>query len=45
MLQRIYGTAYWSEKGLEDDAKRRQEAAEHDHRVIGRDLDLFFVDP
>ena len=45
MLQRIYGTAYWSEKGLEDDAKRRKEAAERDHRVIGRDLDLFFVDP
>ncbi|MFD1484156.1 threonine--tRNA ligase [Lacticaseibacillus baoqingensis] len=45
MLQRIYGTAYYKEADLEDDAKRRQEAKERDHRNIGRDLDLFFVDP
>ncbi|WP_125570626.1 threonine--tRNA ligase [Lacticaseibacillus songhuajiangensis] len=45
MLQRIYGTAYYKEADLEEDAKRRQEAKERDHRVIGRDLDLFFVDP
>ncbi|WP_155286562.1 threonine--tRNA ligase [Lacticaseibacillus zhaodongensis] len=45
MLQRIYGTAYYKAADLEDDAKRRQEAKERDHRVIGRDLDLFFVDP
>ena len=45
MLQRVYGTAYYSAKELEEDAKRRQEARERDHRVIGNDLDLFFVDP
>ena len=45
MLQRIYGTAYYKEADLEADAQRRQEAKERDHRVIGRDLDLFFVDP
>ncbi len=45
MLQRVYGTAYFKAADLEDDAKRRQEAKERDHRVIGRDLDLFFVDP
>ncbi|WP_390406863.1 threonine--tRNA ligase [Lacticaseibacillus jixiensis] len=45
MLQRIYGTAYYKQQDLEDDAKHRQEAKERDHRTIGRDLDLFFVDP
>ncbi|WP_127850136.1 threonine--tRNA ligase [Lacticaseibacillus hulanensis] len=45
MLQRVYGTAYFKAADLEEDAKRRQEAKERDHRVIGRDLDLFFVDP
>ncbi|KRN24843.1 threonine--tRNA ligase [Lacticaseibacillus camelliae] len=45
MLQRIYATAYYKEADLEEDGKRRQEAKERDHRVIGRDLDLFFVDP
>ncbi|MHA3066391.1 threonine--tRNA ligase [Lacticaseibacillus saniviri] len=45
MLQRIYGTAYFKEEDLVEDAKRRQEAKDRDHRVIGRDLDLFFVDP
>lgn len=45
MLQRVYGTAYYNAKDLEADAQRRQEARERDHRVIGNDLDLFFVDP
>ncbi|KRL43875.1 threonine--tRNA ligase [Lacticaseibacillus manihotivorans] len=45
MLQRIYGTAYYKAADLEEDAKRRAEAKERDHRNIGRDLDLFFVDP
>ncbi|WP_203628090.1 threonine--tRNA ligase [Lacticaseibacillus mingshuiensis] len=45
MLQRIYATAYYKEADLEADAKRREEAKERDHRVIGRDQDLFFVDP
>ena len=30
---------------LEADLKARQEAKERDHRVIGNQLDLFFVDP
>ncbi|KRN99768.1 threonine--tRNA ligase [Companilactobacillus kimchiensis] len=45
MLQRIYGTAFYKEAGLEEDLKRRAEIKERDHRTIGRDLDLFFVDP
>ena len=45
MLQRIYGTAYPKQEELDADLKRRQEAKERDHRVIGNQLDLFFVDP
>ncbi len=45
MLQRIYGTAFYKADGLEADLKRRAEIKERDHRTIGRDLDLFFVDP
>ena len=45
MLQRIFGTAFFKEVDLEADLKRREEIKERDHRTIGRDLDLFFVDP
>ena len=45
MLQRIFGTAFFKEADLESDLKRREEIKERDHRTIGRDLDLFFVDP
>ncbi|MDY5603116.1 MAG: threonine--tRNA ligase [Lactobacillus delbrueckii] len=45
MLQRIFGIAFFKEADLEADLKRREEIKERDHRTIGRDLDLFFVDP
>ncbi|KWU02946.1 threonine--tRNA ligase [Lactobacillus crispatus] len=45
MLQRIFGTAFFKEAALKEDLKRRAEIKERDHRTIGRDLDLFFVDP
>ncbi len=45
MLQRIYGTVFFKKDELEADLQHRQEAKERDHRVIGNDLDLFFVDP
>ena len=45
MLQRIYGTAFLSDEDLQADLKRRAEIKERDHRTIGRELDLFFVDP
>ena len=41
MLQRIYGTAFFSQKDLEAYVARRAEAAKRDHRRIGKDLDLF----
>ena len=44
-LQRIYGTVFFNKEALDEDMKKRQEAREHDHRVIGNQLDLFFVDP
>ena len=45
MLQRIYGTVFYKKDALAEDLKKRQEARERDHRVIGNQLDLFFVDP
>ncbi|GAB6091831.1 threonine--tRNA ligase [Furfurilactobacillus curtus] len=45
MLQRVYGTAFFDQASLDADDVRRQEAHDRDHRVIGNDLDLFFVDP
>ena len=41
MLQRIYGTAWPTKKDLEDYLKRIEEAKKRDHRVLGKQLDLF----
>ncbi|MDC2805526.1 threonine--tRNA ligase [Leuconostoc suionicum] len=43
MMQRVYGTAFWKAADVEAEIVRREEAKERDHRVIGRDLDLFFT--
>jgi threonyl-tRNA synthetase len=43
MLTRVYGTAFPSESDLQEYLERRREAAERDHRKIGRELDLFSV--
>ena len=43
MLQRIYGTAFESEKGLEEFLSKRAEAEKRDHRKLGRELDLFSI--
>lgn len=45
MLQRIYGTAWFSEKDLQDYLHRLEEAKRRDHRKLGRDLDLFWFHP
>jgi len=45
MLQRIYGTAWFSEKDLEDYLKRLEEAKRRDHRTLGQQLELYTVDP
>ncbi|MFM7708964.1 MAG: threonine--tRNA ligase [Gammaproteobacteria bacterium] len=43
MLQRIYGTAWTSDKDLKDHLTRLEEAEKRDHRRIGRELDLFHM--
>lgn len=40
-LQRIYGTAFLSQKDLEGYLHRLKEAEARDHRKLGRELDLF----
>ena len=41
MLQRVYGTAWPTKKELDEYLNRLEEAQKRDHRVIGRQLDLF----
>lgn len=41
MLQRIYGTAFFTQTELDKYLKFLEEAEKRDHRKIGRDLDLF----
>lgn len=43
MLQRIYGTAAASDVEIKDYLRRLEEAQKRDHRIIGRDLDLYGV--
>jgi threonyl-tRNA synthetase len=42
-LQRIYGTAWHSEKELQDYLTRLEEAERRDHRRIAREMDLFHL--
>ena len=43
MLQRIYGTAFESQEALDDHIERLEEARRRDHRVVGRELDLYSI--
>ena len=43
VLQRIYGTAWNTEKELRVYIKRLEEAKKRDHRKLGKELDLFSV--
>jgi threonyl-tRNA synthetase len=42
-LQRIYGTAFFSKKDLDDFLNKQEEAKKRDHRVLGQQLDLFSI--
>ncbi len=42
-LQRIYGTSFFSKKELDDFLHKQEEARKRDHRVIGKQLDLFSI--
>lgn len=41
MLQRIYGTAFQTEKELENHIKAIEEARKRDHRTLGKQLEYF----
>jgi len=42
-LQRIHGTAFFSQKDLDAHFARLEEAAKRDHRLLGKQLDLFSI--
>ncbi len=41
MLQRIYGTAFFEKKNLDEYLHQLEEARRRDHRKLGQELDLF----
>jgi threonyl-tRNA synthetase len=43
MLQRIYGTAWATEKDLKQYLFRLEEAEKRDHRKLGREMELFHI--
>ena len=42
-MQRIYGTAYFTQEALDGWLRQREEAEKRDHRRLGRELDLFSI--
>jgi threonyl-tRNA synthetase len=42
-LQRIYGTSFFSKKELDEYLHKMEEAKKRDHRVLGKQLDLFSI--
>jgi threonyl-tRNA synthetase len=42
-LQRVYGTAFFSQKEMDAHFARLEEAAKRDHRLLGKQLDLFSI--
>ena len=45
MLQRVYGTAFFSKKELETYLTNLEEAEKRDHRKLGRELGIYTMDP
>ncbi|MBI4712380.1 MAG: threonine--tRNA ligase [Planctomycetes bacterium] len=43
MLQRIYGTAFESKQQLDDHIKHIEEVKKRDHRLLGKELDLYSI--
>ncbi len=43
MLQRVYGTAFFTARDLRGHLHRLEEARKRDHRVLGKRLDLFSI--
>jgi threonyl-tRNA synthetase len=44
-MQRVYGTAFFTQKELDEHLARIEEAKKRDHRKLGRELDLFQIHP
>lgn len=44
MLTRIYGTAFKTQDELDKEILRREEAKKRDHKKLGKELELFFID-
>ncbi len=44
-LQRLYGTAWFSQKDLDNYLEQLNEAKRRDHRVLGKQLGLFTISP
>jgi len=44
-MQRVYGTAFFTQKDLDEHLSRLEEAKKRDHRKLGRELDLFQIHP
>ncbi len=42
-LQRIYGTAFFTQKELDQYLQKLEEAKKRDHRKLGKELDLFSI--
>jgi threonyl-tRNA synthetase len=42
-LQRIYGTAFFTQKELDEHLARLEEQKKRDHRKLGKELDLFSI--
>ncbi len=45
MLTRIYGTAFFKQKDLDEYLHNLEEAEKRDHRKLGRELGIFTMDP
>ena len=43
MLQRIYGVAFDTKEALDEYLQKLDEASRHDHRKLGKELDLFSI--
>jgi threonyl-tRNA synthetase len=44
-LQRLYGTAFFDDQALQEHLNRIEEAKRRDHRVLGKQLELFTISP
>ena len=44
-LQRLYATAFFNKKDLAEHLERVEEAKRRDHRVLGKQLELFSINP